>query len=163
MFGARFSAMLIAAAVAVTALPRPSCAFDIVPFLGTWVLDAGQSNFQFDQPLKSSTISTLRLGDGLVRCTADSVEADGKSAQHVEFSTTFSGKPDATSGSAYFDSVINRPINATSYKTVFLKGGRQVETQYHIIAKDGKTLRVVEAASDIGGRSWNYDLVFRRQ
>jgi hypothetical protein len=109
--------------------------------------------------MKKYTMKVIDAGADHLLIKSDWIEADGTPG-HVEYSTAFDGKP--ISIIDYPDAVTDTVVNATTWKTIWTKGGKVVERELETISTDGKTLREIDQGKDAKGKKYKNRLVFER-
>jgi hypothetical protein len=151
------------AAAVLTLVGAESLADPPSRFLGTWVLDLGKSTFDPPQPafIKSQTLTVTAASGGATHTVIDTVGVDG-SKYHVEFTNTNDGKAVPTVGDPDSDSIIVTPINSSTIKDVFMKGGQPAGAGTFTVSKSGKTLQgSLQGVNN--GTKWKNHYVYVRQ
>jgi hypothetical protein len=111
------------------------------PWVGTWKLDPGQSQFHNPAP-KDETVQVESVNQGPIRYTASGTDADGK-----PFLESFDGKSD---GQAYPIAVNGREGGQVSYHQVsdheYTAQGKMLDgtimTETITLSPDGKTITI---------------------
>ncbi len=129
--------------------------------LGDWDLNTARSKFEPNPPLKKYTMKVIDAGEGRLLIKSDWIDADGK-VGHVEYSTALDGKPVSIIDCPIADTVTDRMVNPTTWKSVWKKRGKVVEREFQHISADGKTFREIDEGKDEKGRPYKNHLVFER-
>jgi hypothetical protein len=114
----------------------PLAAQPVDRFLGTWKLNVAQSKFSPGPGPKSVTVTFGKEGAGF-RLTVKGVAADG-SAIDQSYTATYDGMDSPVTGSADYDAISVKLIDASTRHTVRKKGGKQVQVVHSVASKDGK-------------------------
>jgi len=120
------------------------------PHLGTWKLNESKSKFP-PGATKNTTITYTPAKGGMIKCTADGINKDGKPI-HWTWVGKFDGHPYEIKGSPSFDTLAYTPINDRSNKTTATKDGKVVMTGSITVAKDGKSREVTLTGTDAKGK-----------
>jgi hypothetical protein len=145
----------------LTALVNAAFAGNLDALLGDWDLNVTKSKFEPSPPLKRYTMIVIDAGAGHLLIKSDWIEADG-TAGHVEYSTSFDGKPIPIIDYPIADTVTDTLVNATTWKSVWTKNGKIVESELERISADGKTFSEIDQGKDEKGRKFKNHLVFER-
>jgi hypothetical protein len=129
--------------------------------LGDWDLNVEKSKFEPTPPMKKYTMKVIDAGAGHLLIKSDWIDADGTPG-HVEYSTAFDGKPISIIDYAIADTVTDTLVNATTWKSVWTKNGKIVESELETISSDGKTFREVDRGKDAQGHQYKNHLLFER-
>ena len=149
------------ACLGLTALVSAAYAGKMDALLGDWDLDIAKSKFEPKPPMKKYTMKVIDAGADHLLIKSDWIEADGTPG-HVEYSTAFDGKPISIIDYPEADTVTDTVVNATTWKSIWTKGGKVVERELETISMDGKTLREIDQGKDAKGRKYKNHLVFER-
>ncbi len=156
----------IGASVAVSALgctawSGTALAGNMDALLGDWDLNISKSKFKPNPPMKKYTMKVIDAGQGRLLIKSDWIEADG-TVGHVEYSTALDGKPISIIDYPIADTVIDTMVNPTTWKSIWMKDGKIVESEVEHISADGRTFRETDEGMDDKGRRYRNQLVFER-
>jgi hypothetical protein len=154
--------LVVTATAALTMISFASWADTSSPFVGTWVLNIAHSIFDPGPPLKSHTFRIAQVRGGGFHDTIDYVKGDG-STIHLDFTAAFDGKYVPLTGSAEAKSVSVTQVNPTTFKYVFKKARKPVESGTFTVSKDGKTMQGTLSGKEADGTVWKYHYVFDRR
>jgi hypothetical protein len=157
----QFVSALAAAGLGISALAGPAAAGKLDSLLGDWDLNIAKSKFEPSPPMKKYTMKVIDAGADHLLIKSDWIDADG-TVGHVEYSTAFDGKPISLIDYPIADTVTDTMVNATTWKSVWTKRGRVVESELETIAADGKVFREIDQGRDEKGRKYKNRLVFER-
>jgi hypothetical protein len=154
---------LIATTLAVASLVLPSATFagKLDALLGDWDLNIAKSKFEPSPPMRKYTMKVIDAGADRLLIKSDWIEADG-TVGHVEYATAFDGKPIHLIDYPLADSVTDTLVNATTWKSIWMKDGKVVERELETISADGKTFRELDQGKDAKGKKFKNRLVFER-
>jgi hypothetical protein len=156
---------MITATLAVVSLGLTAAgaaiAGDLDALLGDWDLNIAKSKFEPTPPMRKYTMKVIDAGTGRLLIKSDWIDADG-TAGHVEYSTAFDGKPIALVDYPIADTVTDTKVNATTWKSVWIKDGKIVERELETVSADGKTFRELDQGKDPSGKKFRNHLVFER-
>jgi hypothetical protein len=157
---------LMVASVAVSALgftawSGTALAGNLDALLGDWDLNISKSKFNPNPPMKKYTMKVIDAGKGRLLIKRDWIEADG-TVGHVEYSTALDGKPIPIIDYPIADTVIDTMVNPTTWKSIWMKDGKIVESEVEHISTDGMTFRETDEGMDDKGRRYRNQLVFER-
>jgi hypothetical protein len=150
-----------AAILGAAALCSAAIAQKIDALLGDWDLNVAKSKFEPQPPMKKYTMRVIDGGAGRLLIKSDWIESDG-TAGHVQYSTAFDGKPISIIDYPDADTVTDTIINSTTWRSVWTKDGKVVETELQTISTDGKILREDDKGKDAKGKKYKNRLVFER-
>jgi hypothetical protein len=157
----QFGALIAVASLGLTALANSALAGKMDALLGDWDLNIAKSKFEPKPPMKKYTMKVIDAGTGHLLVKSDWIESDGTPG-HVEYSTAFDGKPISILDYPAADTVTDTMVNSTTWKSVWTKDGKIVESELQTISADGKTLRDTDEGKDEKGRKYKNRLVFER-
>jgi len=152
---------LMFSAVALTFAGFASSADAPDPFVGTWMLDVAKSTCDPPPAPKSHTFRIAKVKGGAFHDTIDLVEGNGTKT-NIEFTSARDGKFVPVTGSGYADSVSNKQVSPRSFKYVFKKAGKPIESGVFTVSDDGKTLQGSLSGKDAQG-AWKCQFVSVRQ
>jgi hypothetical protein len=156
-----FVPALAAVSLGITALAGAADAGKLDALLGDWDLNIAKSRFEPSPPMKKYTMKVIDAGASHLLIKSDWIDADG-TVGHVEYSTAFDGKPISLVDYPIADSVTDTMVNATTWKSVWKKHGKIVESEFETIGADGKVFREIDQGRDEKGRKYKNRLVFER-
>jgi hypothetical protein len=127
---------LAAVSLGIAALTGTAVAGKLDSLLGDWDLNIAKSKFEPSPP--NGTVG------------------------HVEYATAFDGRPISLIDYPIADTVTDTMVNPTTWKSVWTKHGKVVESELETIAADGKVFREIDQGRDEKGRKFKNHLVFER-
>jgi hypothetical protein len=131
------------------------------PFVGTWVLNAAKATCDPPPAPKSHNFRIAKLKGGAFHETIDLVEGDGTKT-HIEFATARDGKFVPVTGSGYADRVSVTQVDPRTFKYVFKKAKKPIESGTFTVSEDGKTMQGTLSGND-AGVAWKCNWVSDRQ
>ena len=134
------------------------------PFIGTWKLDLAKSKFDpaSIKPKASETLNIQAAGSG-VKVTIDGTDAKG-APTHTEYTVaTLDGKDYPLKGSANYDSVAIKSIDANTRMVVNKKGSSVVRMLRDIVSKDGKSATFDVVGYNAQGVAFHEVAIFHKQ
>jgi hypothetical protein len=152
---------LAAVSLGNTALAGTALAGKLDSLLGDWDLNIAKSKFEPSPPMKKYTMKVIDAGASHLLIKSDWIDADG-TVGHVEYSTAFDGKRISLVDYPIADTVTDTMVNPTTWKSVWTKHGKIVESELETIAADGKVFREIDQGRDEKGRKFKNQLVFER-
>jgi hypothetical protein len=154
-------AAALAVGLGITILAGGAVAGKLDSLLGDWDLNIAKSKFEPSPPMKKYTMRVIDAGADHLLIKSDWIDADG-TVGHVEYSTAFDGKPISLVDYPIADTVTDTMVSATTWKSVWTKRGKIVESELETIAADGKVFREIDQGLDEKGRKFRNHLVFER-
>ena len=151
----------LAAGIGFTSLAGTAIAGKLDSLLGDWDLNIAKSKFEPSPPMKKYTMKVIDAGSGHLLIKSDWIDADG-TVGHVEYSTAFDGRPISLIDYPIADTVTDTMVNPTTWKSIWTKHGKVVESELETIAPNGKVFREVDQGKDEKGRKYKNHLVFER-
>lgn len=130
------------------------------PFVGTWLLDRGKSDFMPYFPLQRRTMIMAAVDNG-VNCVIRTV-SDRQETTEVTYSAHYDGK-DVPIESSALDTVSLRRIDANTVERKGKIRGNVVESALMKISADGKVLTIMTEGSIPNGEPYKSLQVFNRQ
>jgi hypothetical protein len=106
-------------------------------WVGTWQLNVAKSTYSGTPAPKSVTV-VIAKADGGIKVTATAVNAEDKTTT-TEYTTAGDGKDVPVTGSADYDMVSVKMLDASTRHMVRKKGGKEVQTVHSVLAADGKS------------------------
>jgi hypothetical protein len=153
-------ALALSSAAALAMISFASWADTADPFVGTWMLTSKSTCNPPPAP-KSHTFRIAKVKGGAYHDTIDLVEGDGTKT-HIEFITSRDGKFVPVTGSGYADSVSVTQVDPRTFKYVFKKARKPIESGTFIVSEDGKTMQGSLSGKDSQG-AWTCNFVSDRQ
>lgn len=151
----------LAVGLGITTLCGTAVAGNLDALLGDWDLNISKSRFEPSPPMKKYTMKVIDAGASRLLIKSDWIDADG-TVGHVEYSTAFDGKPISLVDYPIADTVIDTMVNATTWKSVWIKQGKIVEREFETVAANGTVFREIDQGRDEKGRKFKNHLVFER-
>ena len=108
------------------------------PFVGTWKLNPAKSKFGAGAPPKEETITIQTVGDQ-DQVMVNSTAADGSASWGYEVPVK-GGTGKILAGP--WDAVSSKWIDDHTRETIYMKGGKEIRTNYLVVSKNGKTLTI---------------------
>ena len=136
-------ATLAAVSLGLAALAGTAVAGQLDSLLGDLDLNIAKSTFEPSPPMKKYTMKVIDAGANHLLIKSDWIDADG-TVGHVEYSTAFDGKPISLVDYPMADTVTDTMVNPTTWKSVWTKRGRIVESELETIGTDGKVFREID-------------------
>jgi hypothetical protein len=130
-------------------------------FLGTWKLNVAKSTFTPAPGLKELTVTIEKAGAG-IKVTAKGTAGDG-SPINTSYTATYDGKDAPVTGSADYDAVSLKMIDANTRHTVRKKGGKEVQVLHSVLAQDGKSYTTTTTGVNAKGEKVNSTAVYDKQ
>jgi hypothetical protein len=134
--------------------------FSIEPFLGTWILDAGVSDYELGAPPQQGTYQLVPEGDQ-VAVVMDWTDAAGKDF-HMVYYMTPDGVDHPYTDSPAVDAIVTTPVDARTLDTISKKDGNTVAVGRRELSEDGKTMRVIQSGKMPDGTSFSNVAIYRR-
>lgn len=75
----------------------------------------------------------------------------------------YDGKPHPTTGAPGINSSSYTRVDANVVKFTRMNAGKVIQTGYHVVSSDGKTLTVITTGTDPSGREINNVAVYDKQ
>ncbi len=132
------------------------------PLIGTWKLNLQKSKFGTYPATKSSTATFVAQEGGMIKYTADAVNAQGQPT-HTEWSSKLDGKECPVTGSPTMDTMIGKRINTQTIEYTGKKQGKVIGTAKAVISKDGKTMTINWSVTDEKGQTQHFTTVSDKQ
>jgi hypothetical protein len=152
---------LAVAGLGLAALAGTAFAGKLDALVGDWDLNIEKSKFEPSPPMKKYTMKVIDAGAGHLLIKSDWIDADG-TVGHVEYSTAFDGKPISLVDYPIADTVTDTLISSTTWKSVWKKHGKIVESELETISADGKLFHELDQGKDDKGKKFKNHLVFER-
>jgi hypothetical protein len=152
------AALTLVAAIAFSAVTFGAGAD---PAMGTWQLNLSKSTFTAGAASQSQTRIYSR-SDQTITLVMKVVAADGTQST-IQTTYQLDGKDYPVSGTADYDSLNGKQIDANSAKFVLKKGGKMVGTTSRKVSKDGKTLTAKTKVTTASGQTSESTAVFDKQ
>jgi hypothetical protein len=146
-------------AIGGTAVASAAGAAD--PVVGTWKLDLAKSKFNPGPAPKSQTRMYAATADG-IDLTYTGVAADG-SAVNGKSGFKYDGKDYPITGSADYDTLSLKRIDAHTVESTQKKAGKAVGKTVRTVSGDGKVLTLKSKGTDAKGKAYDNVMVFDKQ
>ena len=129
--------------------------------IGTWKLNVAKSTYSSGPGFKNLTLVFEAAGQG-VKGSMEGVNADG--SKYAWASTAnYDGTDVPLTGSAIFDTVSLKRINATTVEETRKKGSKVVRTLTRVVSADGKSFTVTVKGTNDQGHATNNVEVYEKQ
>ena len=132
------------------------------PIVGTWKLNVAKSTFTPGPGWQSQTRTYRAAPDGGVSVEWIGVGASGE-AMHVSFISRLDGKDYPMAGSANYDTLNARPVDAFTVKSEEKRDGKIVGIAIRRVSPDGKVLTITDEGTNRKGEKFSQVLVFDRE
>ena len=135
-----------------------------VPFVGTWKLNTAKSKFTGMPALKSETRTVAAQGSG-IKVSFDGIAADGSKFSY-SYTTNLDGKATPITGTgvpAGAEMYASKRVDANTYTTTWLKGGKEVGMSRSVVSKDGKATTITLKLTDASGKPISAVTIFDKQ
>lgn len=133
----------------------------IDPANGTWELNLTKSKFNPGPAAKSQT-RTFDISGQSVKYTLKGIDAQGN-PQLVQYMANYDGKDYPMTGSALFDAIAFKRVDAFTMEFTTKKAGKVVGTGRRVVSKDGKVMTVTSTGTNASGQALNDVLVFDKR
>jgi hypothetical protein len=130
------------------------------PFVGTWLLDRGKSDFMPYFPLQRRTMIVAAVDNG-INCIIRTVN-DRQETTEITYTAQYDGK-DVPIGNSALDTVSLRRIDASTVERTGKVRGAMVETALMKISDDGKILTITTEGTMPKGETYKSTQIFKRQ
>jgi hypothetical protein len=151
---------LVLAAVASFGL-AVAMAGDADSVVGTWQLDAAKSSFASGPALKSQTRTYTQSGPR-ISLVMTTVGADGKEGT-TKATYQLDGKDYPVMGSADYDSLTARQVDANTAEFTLKKDGKKIGTTTRTVSADGKMLTSKMNVTLPSGEKTSQTLIFHKK
>jgi len=134
------------------------------PFVGTWKLNTGKTKFTGMPALKSET-RTVAAQDSGIKVSFDGIGADGSKFSY-SYTTNLDGRATPITGTgvpAGAEMYASKRVDANTYSTTWLKGGKEVGMSRSVASKDGKATTITLKLTDASGKPISAVTVFDKQ
>jgi hypothetical protein len=152
--------MTVALLGTVVAIATPQSA-NAQTNLGKWKLNLAKSAYSPGPPPRSQTLTFEGTGQDL-KDIVEGIDAEGKPIKGV-YIHIYDGKSYPTIGAPGVDSTAYTRIDPNIVKFTRMNAGKVVQTGFHVVSSDGKTLTVITTGADANGREINTFAVFEKQ
>lgn len=154
--------LLVGTVLAIGGAAVASAADATDPVVGTWKLNLAKSTFNPAAAApKSQTRAYKATADG-IDMMFTGVAADG-SAVNGKSTFKYDGKDYPISGSADFDMLSLKRIDATTIESTQKKAGKAVGTTTRSVSGDGKVLTLKSKGTTAKGQAYDNVMVFDKQ
>jgi len=131
-------------------------------WIGTWELNAAESNYSPGPAPKSRTVK-FRLAGDAITLEADGVSADG-AATHSGYTSRFDGKDVAWEGNADADIASPLRIDSNNYDNIWKKkDGRATMISRVTVSPDGRRMTVLQKGTNENGEPVSVTAVYNRR
>lgn len=141
-------------------LPSPLAA-QTDNFIGTWKLNTAQSKFTPGPGPKSLTV-TFEKAPGGFKLTAKGVNADGSPIDN-SYTATYDGKDAPVTGSADWDAISTKLLDANTRHTVRKLKGKEVQVLHSVVSADGKHYTTTTTGVNAKGEKVESTAVYDKQ
>ncbi|HVT40723.1 MAG TPA: hypothetical protein VHE78_16910 [Gemmatimonadaceae bacterium] len=131
------------------------------PNIGTWKLNVAKSTYDPGPGPKSMTITIEAAGQAR-KNTLSGVDPEGKPIR-VTYTANYDGKDYPATGSAAYDMVSLKRIDANTSEITRKKDGKVVQTYVLVVTKDGKSLTSTMTGINAKGEKIHSVAVFEKQ
>ena len=129
--------------------------------VGTWKLNLAKSTYSPGPAPKSATL-TIEGHYGGIKYTSHGENAQGATV-HVEFAGKYDGMDNPVTGSADFNSISLKRIDAHMIESTNKKDGKVMATNTAVVSKDGKTRTLTQRGKNAAGQDIHNVIVYDRQ
>jgi hypothetical protein len=155
------TATLLSAAISCSR-QEPVATTEADPMMGTWKLNLEKSVYDPGPPPASTTIKLEPWGDGGMKNTTDTVDAQGVQT-HSEYSANFDGKDYPITGSQNYDTVSLRRIDSHTRVRIDKKGGSEVRMVRTTMAPDDRSFTSASVGVNAQGQAFHNVAVYDKQ
>lgn len=131
------------------------------PLIGTWTLNLAKSQYAPGPAPRSEVVTYESAGQG-VKYRVTRTDPEGKPVT-LQGSLMYDGKDYPATGTADFDTVMTRRVNASTTETTRKKSGKSVQVVSRVLSTDGRTLTLTTKGTDAEGRTINDVQVYDRR
>jgi hypothetical protein len=156
-----FKTLLVGTVLAIGGVAVAAAADATDPVVGNWKLDVAKSKFSPGPAPKSQTRAYKATADG-IDMTYTGVAADG-SAVNGKSTFKYDGKDYPITGSADFDVLSLKRIDATTIESTQKKAGKVVGTTIRSVSGDGKVMTLKSKGTSAKGQAYDNVMVFDKQ
>ena len=129
--------------------------------VGKWKLNLAKSKYDPGPPPKSATRTHEAQGEGL-KVTAEGVNAEGKPISQ-SYTVHYDGKDYPVTGSADYDTIAGKRLDAYTVEGTVKKAGKAVGTFKRTVSKDGKVMTITATGTNAKGQPFKNVLVYEKQ
>jgi hypothetical protein len=151
------SSLLLCAATSIWGQP----AFASENWVGTWKLNAAQSNFGSAAVTRAQTLKFEATPAG-IKLTSEGTDPQGKPMKG-EYTSKFDGKDVVWTGNPSADMACPKRIDDNSYENVWKSGGKPTMTAKVVVSNHNKTLTVTQTPTGAQGAAASSVAVYDRQ
>jgi hypothetical protein len=156
-----FRTLLIGTVLAIGGAAVASAGDATDPVVGTWKLNLAKSKFSPGPAPKSQTRAYVATA-GSIDMMYTGVAADG-SAVNGKSTFKYDGKDYPITGSADFDTLSLKRIDANTIESTQKKAGKATGTTVRTVSADGKVMTLKSKGTDAKGKAYSNEMVFDRQ
>lgn len=131
------------------------------PFLGTWKMNVAKWTGTPGPAPKAVTVKYETAG-AMLKISVNGTAADGKPIT-LSYSFANDGKDYPVTGSADYDAINSKMLDANTRHTVRKKGGQVVQTVHTVVSKDGKHYTSATTGVNAKGEKVNSTAVYDKQ
>ena len=134
------------------------------PFVGSWKRDPAKSKLT-GAPAPKSETRTVKAQRGASTVTFDRVDTDG-SKFSFSYTTNLDGKASPITGSGVpggADAYASKGVDANTYATTWLKGGKEIGMSRTVVSRDGKVTTTTFKGKDATGKPISAVTVYDKQ
>ena len=146
---------------AVATLPQAGFA-QTNPRIGNWKLNLAKSTYSPAALAPRSSTFTFQMEGQNLKNTVEGIDAEGKPTKAV-FIHIYDGKPYPTTGAVGYDSSAYTPVDANIVKFTRLNAGKVIQSGFHVVSSDGKTLAVITTGTGPNGQEIYNFAVYEKQ
>ena len=146
---------------AVATLPQAGFA-QTNPRIGNWKLNLAKSTYSPAALAPRSSTFTFQMEGQNLKNTVEGIDAEGKPTKAV-FIHIYDGKPYPTTGALGYDSSAYTPVDANIVKFTRLNAGKVIQSGFHVVSSDGKTLAVITTGTGPNGQEIYNFAVYEKQ
>jgi hypothetical protein len=129
--------------------------------VGTWKLNLAKSTYSPGPAPKSATL-TIEDHNGGIKYASHGENAEG-SPTNIEFTAKYDGKDNPVTGSADFNSIALKRIDARTVESTTKKDGTVMLTSRTAVSHDGKTRTLTSKGKNAAGQDVDNVVVYDRQ
>ena len=154
--------IVVASALAGLLSSSPATAQTADNFIGSWKLNVAKSTFSPGPGPKELTVTFEKAGADAVKITAKGTAGDG-TAINTSYTATYDGKDVPVTGSADYDAVSLKMMDANTRHTVRKKGGKEVQVLHSVLSPDGKSFTTTTTGVNAKGEKVSSTAVYDKQ
>jgi hypothetical protein len=156
-----FKTLLVGTVLAIGGAAVALAADASDPVVGTWKLNLAKSTFSPGPAPKSQMRAYVATADG-IEMMYTGVAADG-SAVNGKSTFNYDGKDYPITGSADFDTLSLKRVDATTIESTQKKAGKATGMTIRTVAGDGKVMTLKSKGTSAKGDAYDNVMVFDKQ